>query len=46
MNRQQFKRELKEILAAQEAINKLSIPERQVMDQAANSSKARRKRGK
>ncbi|KAJ9644801.1 hypothetical protein H2204_001263 [Knufia peltigerae] len=36
------KRKLKELLAAQEAIDKLSPLERQIMSQAANSSKARR----
>ena len=40
---QQYKQELKELLAAQEAINKLSPQKRQVMNQAANTSKARRK---
>ncbi|KAK6371704.1 hypothetical protein LTS17_008527 [Exophiala oligosperma] len=39
------KRKLKELLAAQEAIDKLSPLERQIMSQAANSSKARRSRG-
>jgi hypothetical protein len=43
---EQFKRELKELLATQEALNKLSLSERQIMYQAANTSKARRKGGK
>ena len=34
---------LKELLATQEAINKFSTSERQIMTQAANTSKARRK---
>ncbi|EXJ86739.1 hypothetical protein A1O3_03693 [Capronia epimyces CBS 606.96] len=40
---EQYKQELKELLAAQEAIDKLSPLERQIMSQAANTSKARRK---
>ena len=40
---EQYKQELKELLATQEAINKLSPAEKQIMNQAANTSKARRK---
>lgn len=40
---EELKQELKELVTTQEAISKLSSAERQIMTQAANSSKARRK---
>lgn len=42
---EELKTKLKEALATQEAIIKLSTQEKDIMNQAAKSSRARRKRG-
>ncbi|KAL9105355.1 MAG: hypothetical protein Q9227_009443 [Pyrenula ochraceoflavens] len=43
---EEYKQYLRSLLATQEAINKLSDQEKQFLNAAANSSKARRKEGR